>query len=83
MNIIRICFIALVFIGFQSCKNENSANNASEQTLSNIDVVEENVEINGVNHYIKKIGKGSMFVQTKMFWKRLDKIYFFFFLRMY
>ena len=58
MNILRLCFIALVFIGFQSCKNENSANNASEQTLSNIDVVEENVEINGVNHYIKKIGKG-------------------------
>lgn len=62
MNIIRIYFIALVFIGFQSCKNDNSADSISEQTTSNLDVVEENVEINGVKHFIKKIGKGEPIV---------------------
>lgn len=58
MNILRICFITLVFIGFQSCKNDNSVNQTTEQNTSNIDVVEETIEINGVNHFIKKIGKG-------------------------
>lgn len=62
MNIIRICFIALVFIGLQSCKNDNSADSTSEQTTSNLNVVEENVEINGVKHFIKKIGKGEPIV---------------------
>lgn len=58
MNIIRICLIALVLIGVQSCKNDNSENQTTEQTKSNLDVVEETIEINGVKHYIKKIGKG-------------------------
>ncbi|MBI2281827.1 MAG: proline iminopeptidase-family hydrolase [Bacteroidetes bacterium] len=62
MNILQICFIALVFIGFQSCKNDNSVNQTTEQTTSNLDVVEETIEINGVNHFIKKIGKGEPIV---------------------
>lgn len=58
MNILRICFITLVLFGFQSCKNDNSEKKATEETTAKFDVVEETVDINGVNHYIKKIGKG-------------------------
>ena len=58
MNILRICFITLILSGFQSCKNENSEKKSIDNITSKLDVVEENININGVNHYIKKIGKG-------------------------
>lgn len=62
MNIVRVCLIALVIIGFKSCKNDNTKNLPTEQVASKLEISEETVEINGVNHFIKKMGKGEPIV---------------------
>lgn len=58
MRILKICFVLYILIGIQSCKNESNENIKTEQTESKLDISEETVEINGVSHFIKKIGKG-------------------------
>lgn len=52
--------VSIVFITIFSCKNDNTQP-TTETTIAQdnkLEVVEETVEINGVNHYIKKIGSG-------------------------
>ena len=62
MNILRICFISLVLITVQSCKNDSTPTETVEQEISLLEISEETIDINGVSHYIKKIGKGEPLV---------------------
>lgn len=62
MNLLKICFATLVLVGIQSCKNDDAVTENIEQVASTIEISEETVDINGVSHYIKKMGKGEPIV---------------------
>lgn len=62
MNLLKICFATLVLVGIQSCKNDDVVTENIEQVASTIEISEETVDINGVSHYIKKMGKGEPIV---------------------
>ncbi len=59
MTIFRINLVVLMTIFLMSCenKNGNSSTNLSKND-STLQVIEETVSINGVNHYIVKMGNG-------------------------
>lgn len=62
MNILKICFATLVIIGVQSCKNDIATTETTEQVTPKLEITEETVDINGVSHYIKKMGQGEPLV---------------------
>lgn len=62
MNLLKICFAILVLVGIQSCKNDNAVTEKTEQVASTIEISEEMIDINGISHYIKKMGKGEPIV---------------------
>lgn len=62
MNFIRICFFTIIIIALNSCGGETKQDNAQQNTEIAIETIEENVSINGVSHFIKKIGSGEPIV---------------------
>jgi len=62
MNLLKICFATLVIIGAQSCKNDTATTETTEQVTPKLEITEETVDINGVSHYIKKMGQGEPLV---------------------
>lgn len=62
MNLLKFCFATLVIIGAQSCKNDTATTETTEQVTPKLEITEETVDINGVSHYIKKMGQGEPLV---------------------
>jgi proline iminopeptidase len=58
MNFIRICFFAIIVVLLSACGGDTKQDNSTENTKTDIATIEENVSINGVSHYIKKMGTG-------------------------
>ena len=58
MNFIRICFFAIIVVLLSACGGDTKQDNSTENTKTAIATIEENVSINGVSHYIKKMGTG-------------------------
>jgi len=61
MNFIRISFFTIIVALLSACGG-NEKQDTTENTTTSIATIEENASINGVSHFIKKIGTGEPIV---------------------